>query len=52
MVKREPLEQMNALMAFHFKEDPEVWEDEKWAKMWAYLGYSFEFESKRTWQKK
>jgi hypothetical protein len=45
------MEQMNALLAFHFKDDPIQWDDEKFARMWAYLQYSLELESKRTWQK-
>jgi hypothetical protein len=45
------MEQMNALLAFHFKQDPSEWDDEKWARMWGYLDYSLKVESKRTWQK-
>jgi len=39
---------MNALLAFNFKCDPNDWDDEKWARMWAYLQYAIELESKNN----
>jgi hypothetical protein len=30
---------MDARLAFYFKEDPETWDDEKWARRWAQLKY-------------
>lgn len=44
------IRQVNALLRFHFKLDPDKLNDDEWAEAWADLKYALKCEAKRLTQ--
>lgn len=44
------IRQVNALLRFHFKLDPDELNDDQWAQAWGDLQFALQYEAKRLTQ--